>query len=475
MPKKLLFALALLALVSCAPSAPDATTVLENAAGTMGATNLKSIEYLGSGYFFELGQSANPNDPWPRYNMNRYSRLVDYETVSSREEVVRDGGFRPHLAQLVSGNYAWIVVGSEGPPLPSLAEAGEWRLQIWVTPHGFLNAAMAGNPTVESQTMDGRRVSVVSVTVDGKYQVNGTINDQNLVERVETWIPDPVLGDMLIETRYSGYQDFNGVTFPTRIVQEQGGYPTLDLTVSDVQPNAAADIEVPNNVRQATPPQVRVESQKMADGVWHLAGGSHHSAAVEFQDHVVVVEGPLGEERSTGVIVEVKKLVPNKPIRYLVNTHYHFDHSGGLRTYVAEGATIVTHEINRAFYERVWQAPRTLSPDRLSQTMTQAKFETLTDKHVLTDGVRTMEIHHIQGNAHNEGIIMAYLPRERLLIEADVYSPRQPPGAPPPATPNPWSVNLYDNIQRLKLDVNQIVPVHGRVVTLADLRKAIGK
>ena len=91
------------------------------------------------------------------------------------------------------------------------------------------------------------------------------------------------------------------------------------------------------------PPPVRVTTEKLADGIWYLTGGSHHSVLVEFADHVALIEAPQNEERSTAVIAEVKKLTPTKPIRYLVNTHHHFDHSGGLRTYVAEGATIVTH------------------------------------------------------------------------------------------------------------------------------------
>jgi glyoxylase-like metal-dependent hydrolase (beta-lactamase superfamily II) len=483
MKKKFLFILALLALAGCGQRPPDATTVLENAARTMGATNLKSIRYSGSGYYFALAQSYNPNEPWPKFNAKSYVRVVDYDTVSSREELVRTredpprgGGFQPLIGErrevgVVSGEAAWTIIGDDLRPSPEAA--AERRLQIWLTPHGFVRAAMAGNPTAESQTREGREVTVVSFALDGRFRVNGIISDQNLVQSVETWIANPVLGDMPVEIAYSNYQDFNGVKFPTKILQKQGGYPTLDLTVGDVQPNAAADIEVPDAVRQSTPQPVRVESEEVVDGVWHLTGGSHHSVAVEFRDFVVVVEAPAGEERSEAVIAEVKKLVPDKPLRYVVNTHHHFDHSGGLRTYVAEGATVVTHEMNRAFYERVWQAPRTLNPDRLSQAPRPATFETVTEKHVLTDGERTMEIHHIQGSGHNEGIIMAYLPGEKLLIEADVYSPR--PGEAPPPIPNVFTVNLYDNIQRLNLDVDRIVPIHGIVVPLADLLQAIGR
>jgi glyoxylase-like metal-dependent hydrolase (beta-lactamase superfamily II) len=205
----------------------------------------------------------------------------------------------------------------------------------------------------------------------------------------------------------------------------------------------------------------------VADGVWFLGGGES-SVAVEFRDYVVVVEGPINEDRSLAVIAEVKRLVPSKPIRYLVNTHHHFDHSGGIRTYAAEGATIVTHEMNKPYYEKIFAAPRTLRPDKLALSGKKAKFETMTDKRVLTDGSRTLELHLAKGNAHTEGMIMAYLPKERMLIEADMYQTNTAmwPG---------FTSNMYENIQRLKLNVDRILPMHGPIFTFADLQKFVGQ
>jgi len=215
-----------------------------------------------------------------------------------------------------------------------------------------------------------------------------------------------------------------------------------------------------------------VESQKLGDGVWFLAGGTHNSVLVDFKDYVAVIEGPLDEARSLAVIAEVKKLVPNKPIRYLINTHHHFDHSGGIRTYVAEGATIITHEMNRPYYEKTFAMPRTLSPDELSKNPKEAKFVTVTDKYVLTDGVRRLELYAVQGNGHNAGLIVAYLPKEKVLIEPDLFNP-PPPNTPPPAAVSPYTASLQENIKRLKLDVRQIAPLHGRVVPVAEMQKAL--
>ena len=228
MLRKALLIFAFLGLVGCSRS-PQA--VLDDATATMGATNLKSVQYSGSGAFYSLGQSVNPNDPWPKANLTTYSNWIDYEAGASREELVRDGGFRPHLTQFISGNSAWITVADDPTPLPTPDAAPERQFQILLTPHGFLRAARQSNPTGAAQTVNGRNVTVVSFQAQGKYPVSGTINDQNLVESVEAKFPHPVLGDMLIKNTYSDYKDFDGVKFPGRIVQQQGDYPVLELTV----------------------------------------------------------------------------------------------------------------------------------------------------------------------------------------------------------------------------------------------------
>jgi glyoxylase-like metal-dependent hydrolase (beta-lactamase superfamily II) len=276
---------------------------------------------------------------------------------------------------------------------------------------------------------------------------------------------------MLTETVYANYKDFGGVQFPTKITQKQGGFPTLDLTISEVTANAPANIQPPDNVRQAS---IKVQADKVADGVWYLTGGTHHSVLVEMSDHLVVIEGPQDDARAAAVIAEVKNLVPNKPIKYVINTHHHFDHAGGLGAFAAEGATIITHDSNKGFLEQSLAAPRTIRPDKLTQSGKKATVEGMQDKRVLSDATHIVEIYRIQGNTHADGLIMAYLPKEKLLVEVDVYTPA-PPDAAPPAQPNPASVNLYDNIERLKLPIDQILPLHGRKVPLAELQKWIGK
>ena len=189
-------------------------------------------------------------------------------------------------------------------------------------------------------------------------------------------------------------------------------------TISDVRINVdGAALTVPDAVRNATVPPVRVDTERLADGVWLVGGGSHNSVVVEFRDHVAVIEAPLNEERSLAVIEEVMSLVPNKPIRFIVNTHHHWDHLGGLRAYVHEGATVITHESNRPYYQEVLKAgPWLLKPDRFSLYPPEEWsegyiFETVREKYILGDETRMVEISSRSGPESCSGYVDRVFPK----------------------------------------------------------------
>jgi glyoxylase-like metal-dependent hydrolase (beta-lactamase superfamily II) len=454
-----------IALSASALLAQDAKTLLQNAEKAMGS--VKSIQYSGTGMNAFFGQALTAGKEWPRREMSSYTRTINYDQQSSREDLVfaqpTFGGQRQNAE--VNGNKAWNT-GDNGP-VPQPAAAEERQLQIWLTPHGFIKGAMAGNATAKGRT--------VTFTALNKYKVTGTLDAQNMVTKVETRFANPLLGDMAVITTYSDYKDFNGVKFPTKIMQTQGGFAVYDLTIANVQPNATVDLPVPQAAQAASVPPVTVQTAKLADGVWFLSGGSHHSLVVEFNNYITVIEAPLSEERSMAVLAEAKKLVPNKPVKYLVSTHHHFDHSGGLRTYVAEGATIVTHASNKAYFEQAFKAPATIVPDKQAKSKKKATIQAVTDKFVITDGKQTIEVYTTQGDTHTDELLVAYLPGPKVLVEADSYSPG-PPNAAPPATPPPNALTLYNNIQRLKLDVTTIAPIHGRgAVPISEFAKFVGK
>jgi glyoxylase-like metal-dependent hydrolase (beta-lactamase superfamily II) len=471
----------------------DAKSVIAAVEKAMGGADLKSIQYSGIGSNANLGQGVNPTAAWPRFDVTSYTRTINYADSSSKEELTRiqgnnpvRGGGPPIMGEQkqnndVAGNFAWNAAGPN-PVAQFGSTLEERKLQIWMTPHGFLKLAKLGNgcainweceAKVSKKTEAGKPLTVISVGF-GKYPLEAFVDDKNMITKVEAKFPNPVLGDMLITTTYADYKDYAGVKFPTRITQTQGPYPVFDLMVKDVKPNAPAPLPVPDGVKTAEAPRNDVSDQLLAEGVWYLTGGTHHSLVVEFKDYMAIIEAPLSEERSEAVLAEAKRLVINKPVKYLINTHQHFDHSGGLRTYVAEGATIITHPMNKAFYDQMFKMKPTIAPDRLAKNPKVPVILPVMDRYVLTDGTQKIEIYAMKDDNHNEGMLIAYIPAGKILVEADEYNPPAADAAPP-LSPPASSLNLYDNIQRLKLDVSKIAPIHGRLVSMADFLKFLGR
>jgi glyoxylase-like metal-dependent hydrolase (beta-lactamase superfamily II) len=466
-------------------------STLKAAGDALGVATIKRLRFTASGTNFTVGQNFTASEPWPPVPVKSFTAVIDYDAGSMRQDILREmgtvmprGGGAPftgeqRVVQVNSGVFAWNVTPAPQAPggpapvaTPAPEAAVERMLQLWATPQGFVRAAMANQATTR-QVKGGTSVSFI---VGGKYKMEGLINAQNQVERVRTWINHPVVGDMPVETVYSGYRNFDGVQFPSHIVQSQDGFPSLDLTVASVAANPAVDIAVPDNVRTFQPAPTKVDATKLADGVFFLTGGSHHSLAIEMKDYIVVVDTPNNEERGRAVLAKAKDVIPGKPIRYVVAEHHHWDHLGGIRAAMDAGATIVTHQSNKALIERVAKAPHTLVPDGLSVSKKSAKIETVGAMRTLTDGTRSIELHLLTGYGHSGDTLVVYLPKEKILAQADAWVPAASPTGSIVVTAVPFAAALYDNIQRLKLNVQTIVPFHGaRTTDVAGVAKDAGR
>ena len=361
-----------------------------------------------------------------------------------------------------------------------------------MTPWGFLEGAAANNPTVKSQSVDGKRYQVVTWNSPFKspggqaYKLVGYINRDNLVEKVQTWVENPIFGDMLVEARYNHYRDNNGLKFPAEMVQERGGWPVFEAYVLGAHSNPANIQQLTAIPAQSGPPpggpggpQSGDASEKLAEGVYRIRG-AYNALAVEFRDHTLLFEpGPQNEARAQAIIAETKRVIPNKPIRYGVISHHHFDHTSGLPAVVAEGITIVTPEVNKAFLEKALSAPRTLAPDSQSKSGKKPVVEGFSgDKRVFTDGTRTVEIHVIKGLPHADGLVVAYLPSEKILAYADMFN-LPPASSPVPNPPVVGTVIFADNLQRLQLQPERILSIHSlnpdRLATPADILNSLGR
>ena len=507
------------------PGYLDPQPILDAAAKAIGTDNLRCVTISGTAYGGAVGQQRESarNVDWPRIDsLANYTRTMNWDAGVMHEEFDRKPGLNPaswkygvdwidgplqqhqHQTHVVSGTHAWHMDGPNAPPVavpPALAEI--YQLDMWLNPHGFLKAARkpGANPKAtwrwelgemgrDGPEVKPAKVRVVSITINGKYRADATINADNMLQRIHTWVANPVLGDMNYEHEFTNdsYIDIgNGIKFPTGWHSHQGwddnygaqnvtaGHNAFGGTLKGVRANQCQDPPaVPAAVVKATFP-VRVETQKLADGVYLLGGGSHNSIAVEFKDWIAVFEAPLDEDRSLAVIDAIVRLIPDKPIRWVINSHQHFDHAGGLRTYVHIGATIITHWKNYDFYNRdvLNYAQRTLKPDMVSlwpptELAEGYYYEAIRENFVISDGLRNLNVHYINPLAHAEGMLIAYLPKERLLFEADLLDTDRPLPTPPTRD----HTSFYTAARKLGLDVAQIVPVHGKPVAWADFAAA---
>ena len=527
-------AIALVGTMANVAAAQDAKTVVLNASKAMGVDGLNSIHFYGVAANGQLGQNNNAGQPWPVSAANDYVRAIDFTQGASRATW-------QNYAVPVTGGAAALAAGQQ-----NIAADAPWaqKVDIFLTPWGFLKAAATNDLTMRTQTLDGKRYYAVSVTGSAKspggqpYRVVGYINrDTNLVDRVQTWLDHEFYGDMLIEADYLHYRDAaNGLKFPARIVQRRAGWPTFEMYVLGANANpanlqalmtppargggpggaapagggrgagapgdgrggapagagggrgdgrggpggapAGAQAGAPPGGRGAAP--AGATSEKLAEGVFRI-NGAYNALAVEMADHIVLFEpGPQNLTRARAIITETKRVFPNKPIRYGVISHHHLDHTQGLAEVVAEGITIVTPAVNRAYLMSAMSAPRTLAPDTLAKSGKKPVVEGFTgDKRVFQDSTRTFEIHVIKGLPHADGLVVGWLPKEKLLVYADMFNLPTEASGPVPNPPVVGTQVFAANMERLNLDAERIMSVHNlnpdRLTSRAELLKSLGR
>ena len=479
---------ALLAFLPAAASAQSAGPVVAAASKAMGVDTLNSITYSGTARNGAFGQSKAIGEPMGPVNVTQitqYTRAINFGTPADSSALV----------SRATGPTQPPTVPGMPPPMPgvfnqnitAMQASANWNqgLNIWTTPWGFLKGSAANNATVRQQ--GGQQVVSFSPALKSPsgqaYTVTGYINNQNQVTKVETRVDNAVVGDLLVEFEYSNYQNMNGVQVPTRIVQRQAGMPTFDATISSASANPANLTALltpppppggPGGPPPAAPPAAGAAPpvERIGEGVFKI-GGNYTSLAVDMGDHILVVESGQSDARGLAVMAAAKQAIPGKPIRFVVNSHPHFDHASGLAAAVAEGATILTHRNNEQVLERLLAGPRTLTGDSLSKVSSRRTnvVEGVGDRDIRrgTNG-KVVELHRVP-NEHSDGMLAVYLPAEKAVWTADITIIN--------STPAQLGVvrAAAETLDKAKLDYAAWIPAHppnpDRPLTKADVTTAL--
>lgn len=435
---------------------------------------VKSIVIEGSGVNYNLGQDMKPEAATQQFAITNYKREFDVEQGRQRVEQTRTPKFAyfqgPQAQtqiQVLDGDVAFNV-GANGAAtrLGTATAERDRRTDFFHHPITALKAATAPITRIANVRTVGAVRQADFAFRDRVWTM--TIDAAGLPLSVSSKTYHPNLGDVVMTTTFADYQDVNGLKLPATLTGKVDDFTTYEIRAAKQTVDTPVGIEgAPQDVMApAAPAPPNVVATPIGKGVWLMAGQSHHSVLVEFADHLMLIEAPQSEARTQAVIAKAKETVPKKALTQLVTTHHHFDHTAGLRAAIAEGMAVITHAGNKEWVEHMARRPHTLQPDFLAKNVSRLNVVTVDDQHEIKDQTMTVMLYHVAGNPHSDTMLMAYIPRDRVLIEVDAYSPG--------SAVQPYAANLLENIEKRNLRVDRIVPLHGTIAPFAELVKLKG-
>jgi len=453
-------------LCACAPATQE-QQVIDDAVEAMGGAGrireVKALTIQGTGTAPNAGQNRTPEDELPVWKVTEYTRRIDLVNWRTRVQQVREAQFLfagelvQRQTQGIDGDAAYNVSASGTVSRAGAAAARDRRSELLHHPVTFLKTIVDADITLSNlRARAGERLVDIAMP-DGGTMTLGIDAATHLPTRVVSMAANPNMGDVAIETRFSDYEEVGGLKLPRRLTTKMDYYLQLDLQVAkNAVDGDMSDLALPAALRQAKAPEpspVVVTVEPVAKGIWWLAGsGNHRSVVFEFDDHLVLFEAPVNEARTKAVIDKARTLSP-KPLTKAIVSHHHFDHSGGLRVAIAEGLTIVTHRSNEAFFTSLVARQHTIAPDTLEKVRRLVTFELVDDQLTLKDKSMEVQLYHLLDNPREGTNIYAYVPRDRILVQADLYD----------ATwlRHSWGENVLRNLERRGLKIERSVPVHG--------------
>jgi hypothetical protein len=463
---------------SCASVLPEMQVVNDAAAALGGRDRIMAVKTLiieGSGPAPNVGQNTMPDGELPVWMVTAHKQTFDLANNRMRIEQLRTAKFLfagatvQRQSQGLDGDVAYNVgqdgaITRAGDQAAAERRIGMLRHPITIIRAALDSAAKVGNLREE----DGMRLVDVT-TPKGDTVTLAVDSATKLPLRVTAMAYNANMGDVAIATSFSAYEDVGGLKLPKRLTTNIDKYLQFDLQVSKHTVDGdVGDLVAPDPVKASSPPappEMVVTVEPVGKGIWWLAGsGNHRSIVFEFDDHLTLFEAPLNEARTKAVIDKARTL-SSKPLTEVVISHHHFDHSGGLRVAVAEGLTVITHRNNEAFFKDLVARTHTIVQDALARNPQPLKLQLVDDQLTLKDKSMEVQLYHLLDNPREGTNLFAYVPRDRILVQADLYDANW--------QQHPWGANVLWNIEQRKLKVDKAVPVHGVIEPFAQMVKTI--
>lgn len=414
--------------------------------GEAAARSITSLSYAYVSVTYQLGQEETPLSP-PRGTIFNGRIVADFANDRRlQDQESRPGGPPPAPGAVTAPVLRQVritlrdagMIENNGQQAPEGAtQLAGMQATLRLLPHRLLLAALdnanalgsAPTRAFRGDTVDGVRYAAADTALLYFDRLNG-----NLLF-VESVTDDPVLGDRRRATIFTRWTPTGAIGFPRQIDVEVNGRLAEHTNVFSASTNDAlsdAMFAIPDSIAERArrpsppPPAVAVTLAELGNGVWRAEGGSHHTLVVEQPRGLILIEAPQSRVRMAAVFDTLKSRFPNKPVRLAVNTHHHWDHSGGLRETLARGVDVVTHTRNVSFVRGIASARKTASPDALSRGAAIPSIRGVRDS--LTIGTGDGRVHvYLLPTAHAEGMLAAYVPSAGVLFTSDVVSPAATP------------------------------------------------
>jgi glyoxylase-like metal-dependent hydrolase (beta-lactamase superfamily II) len=462
--------------VACTRATPEQQIVNDAAAALGGAERVSAVKTLvleGTGTQYNLGQDLVPGATGQTFTVSQFKRTVDIAGKRARTELTRTPNFAffqgPAAQKQVAGidgDVGYNVAPNGTATRAAQPVAADREAELLHHPVAAVRAALDPMAKLSNPRTEGGQSMVDVATADAQQFTLAIDAGTKLPSKVTTRSYNVNLGDVVIGTTFADYQAVGGLQLPAKLTTATDDFTTQEVTLSKQEVDAAAgDLAAPAAAAQApagAPPAPVVTVEPLGKGVWWLAGGSHHSVLVEFADHLTLIEAPLNEARTLAVIAKARELVPGKPLTQLVNSHHHFDHTGGVRAAISEGLTVITHQGNVAFFQEVAKRAHTLQPDALAKSGKTATVQGVDGQLSLSDPTMTVNLIGVT-TPHSQTMLVAHFPRERLLVEVDAYTP----GAPLQM----YAGALLEELKKHNLAIDRVVPLHGMIAPYAQFVK----